>query len=170
MRTHKKFLALLCLIALFSFAACGDDDAPSEDTEAGAPGEAEGADEETDAGECSEGVTTESGLQIEDIECGEGDEAASGQLVSVHYVGTLEDGTQFDSSRERGEPFQFPLGGGQVIQGWDEGVVGMKIGGLRKLTIPPDLGYGKAGAGGVIPPDATLIFEIELLGVEEIGG
>lgn len=169
MRTHMKFLALLCLIALF-VAACGNDEPSNENTEAGAPAGAEESEAETDAGDCSEGVvTTESGLQIEDIECGEGDEAVTGQLVSVHYVGTLEDGTQFDSSRDRGEPFQFPLGGGQVIQGWDEGVQGMKIGGLRKLTIPPELGYGQAGAGGVIPPNATLIFEIELLAVEEIG-
>lgn len=141
-----RFLALLCLAALFSFAAC--------DGEAG--------------GDCSEDVvTTESGLQIEDIKCGDGDEAVSGQLVSVHYVGTLEDGTEFDSSRESGQPFEFPLGGGQVIQGWDEGVVGMKVGGLRKLTIPPELAYGQAGAGGVIPPDATLTFEIELLEVRD---
>lgn len=166
MRSHKKFLALMCLIALFSLAACGDEDAPAENTEAGAE---EDEDVTEASAECSEEVvTTESGLQIEDIECGEGDEAETGQLVSVHYVGTLEDGTQFDSSRERGEPFEFPLGGGQVIQGWDEGVVGMKVGGLRRLTIPPELGYGQAGAGEVIPPNSTLIFEIELLEVQDI--
>lgn len=166
MRSHKKFLALLCLLALFSFAACGEEDAPAESTEAAAEDEADVTEAD---GDCSEEVvTTESGLQIEDIECGDGDEAATGQVVSVHYVGTLEDGTQFDSSRERGEPFEFPLGGGQVIQGWDEGVVGMKIGGLRRLTIPPELGYGQAGAGEVIPPNSTLIFEIELLGVRDV--
>nr|MBA2724497.1 FKBP-type peptidyl-prolyl cis-trans isomerase [Actinomycetota bacterium] len=112
MRSHKKFLTLLCLVALFSLSACADDDAPGENTEAGAGG--------AETGDCEEGVvTTESGLQIEDLECGEGGEAATGQLVTVHYVGTLEDGTEFDSSRG-GEPFEFPLGGGQVIQGWDE--------------------------------------------------
>lgn len=170
MRSHKKFLTLLCLVALFSFSACADDDVPGENTEAGSVDEDE-SEEATATGDCEEGVvTTESGLQIEDVECGEGAEAASGQLVTVHYVGTLEDGTEFDSSRERGEPFEFPLGGGQVIQGWDEGVVGMKVGGLRRLTIPPELGYGEAGAGGVIPPGATLIFDIELLTVEEISG
>lgn len=104
-------------------------------------------------------------LQIEDIRVGTGAEAKAGQTVSVHYVGTLPDGKKFDSSRDRGEPFGFPLGGGRVIKGWDQGVAGMKIGGIRKLTIPPHLGYGERGAGGVIPPNATLIFEVELLGV-----
>ena len=105
-------------------------------------------------------------LQIEDIEVGSGDEATgSGQTVTVHYTGWLTDGTKFDSSVDRGTPFQFPLGVGMVIKGWDQGVAGMKVGGKRKLTIPPDLGYGAAGAGGVIPPNATLVFEVELLGV-----
>ena len=105
-------------------------------------------------------------LKIEDLRPGTGDEAKTGQNVSVHYVGTLTDGKKFDSSRDRGKPFEFPLGGGRVIKGWDQGVAGMKIGGLRKLTIPPHLGYGERGAGGVIPPNATLIFEVELLGVK----
>ncbi|MDX5152529.1 MAG: FKBP-type peptidyl-prolyl cis-trans isomerase [Acidiferrobacterales bacterium] len=105
-------------------------------------------------------------LQIEDIEVGSGDEATgSGQTVTVHYTGWLTDGTKFDSSVDRGTPFQFPLGVGMVIKGWDQGVAGMKVGGKRKLTIPPDLGYGAAGAGGVIPPNATLVFEVELLEV-----
>ena len=108
--------------------------------------------------------TTESGLKILDILEGEGDEAKAGQTVTVNYTGTLEDGTQFDTSIGRA-PFVFPLGAGRVIKGWDEGVVGMKLGGKRKLTIPPELGYGSRGAGNVIPPNATLIFEIELLKV-----
>ncbi len=104
-------------------------------------------------------------LQIEDIRVGDGAEAVSGQSVSVHYVGTLTDGKKFDSSRDRGAPFKFPLGAGKVIKGWDQGVAGMRVGGIRKLTIPPSLGYGARGAGGVIPPNATLVFEVELLGV-----
>ena len=107
---------------------------------------------------------TSSGLRITDLVVGSGAEAKAGQKVSVNYRGTLENGKEFDSSYGRG-PFAFPLGGGRVIQGWDEGVAGMKVGGKRKLVIPPDLGYGSRGAGGVIPPNATLIFEVELLGV-----
>lgn len=110
-------------------------------------------------------VTTPSGLQYEDVRVGTGATARSGQQVSVHYTGWLTDGRKFDSSKDRGDPFCFGLGRGQVIAGWDEGVAGMAIGGLRKLTIPPQLGYGEFGAGGVIPPNATLVFEVELLGV-----
>ena len=97
---------------------------------------------------------------------GTGVEAVSGKSVTVHYTGTLTDGTKFDSSKDRGEPFTFNLGAGEVIKGWDQGVVGMKVGGKRKLTIPSELGYGTQGAGGVIPPNATLIFEVELLDVK----
>ncbi|HEX8979821.1 MAG TPA: FKBP-type peptidyl-prolyl cis-trans isomerase [Parasulfuritortus sp.] len=104
-------------------------------------------------------------LIIEEITVGEGDEAQAGQTVSVHYTGWLTDGTKFDSSKDRNEPFDFPLGRGYVIQGWDKGVAGMKVGGRRKLTIPPEMGYGARGAGGVIPPNATLVFEVELLAV-----
>ena len=110
-------------------------------------------------------TTTASGLVIEEVVVGAGDEATAGQYVSVHYTGWLTNGQKFDSSKDRDEPFEFPLGARHVIAGWDEGVQGMKIGGTRKLTIPPDLGYGKRGAGGVIPPDATLVFEVELLGI-----
>ena len=109
---------------------------------------------------------TASGLKIIDLVVGTGDVASSGQTVAVHYRGTLEDGTQFDASYDRGTPFEFPLGAGRVIKGWDEGVQGMKVGGQRKLVIPPDLGYGSRGAGRVIPPNATLIFEVELLGIK----
>ena len=104
-------------------------------------------------------------LKIEDMVVGTGVEAVKGKQVSVHYTGWLTDGKKSDSSKDRGQPFQFALGRGQVIQGWDDGVAGMKVGGKRKLTIPPELGYGTAGAGGVIPPNATLVFEVELLGV-----
>ncbi len=106
-----------------------------------------------------------SDLIIEDITTGEGDEAVSGKTITVHYTGWLTDGTKFDSSKDRNDPFQFRLGAGMVIRGWDEGFAGMKIGGTRKLTIPPEMGYGARGAGGVIPPNATLVFEVELLGV-----
>jgi len=111
-------------------------------------------------------TTTSSGLIIEEITVGGGDEATAGQNVTVHYTGWLTDGKKFDSSKDRDDPFEFPLGGGRVIKGWDEGVQGMKVGGTRKLTIPPNLGYGARGAGGVIPPNATLVFEVELLGID----
>lgn len=110
-------------------------------------------------------MTTASGLGIEELVEGQGAEALAGHDVVVHYTGWLTDGRQFDSSVVRGEPFEFSLGARQVIAGWDEGVQGMKIGGKRKLTIPPQLGYGARGAGGVIPPNATLVFEVELLAI-----
>ena len=105
------------------------------------------------------------GLQIDDLVVGEGAEAVRGKTVEVHYTGTLTDGSKFDSSHDRGIPFSFPLGGGRVIAGWDMGVAGMKEGGKRKLTIPPSMGYGDRGVPGSIPPNATLIFEVELLRV-----
>ena len=117
-------------------------------------------------------TTTPSGLQYEDTVPGTGAEATSGNQVRVHYTGWLYDpvaknsrGKKFDSSKDRGDPFSFSLGGGQVIRGWDEGVLGMKVGGTRVLTIPADLGYGARGAGGAIPPNATLVFEVDLLAV-----
>lgn len=110
-------------------------------------------------------TVTASGLKYVDQAVGAGDVAVAGKTVSVHYTGWLENGKKFDSSVDRGQPFSFPLGAGRVIKGWDEGVQGMKVGGKRKLTIPSDLGYGSRGAGGVIPPNATLIFDVELLAV-----
>ena len=104
-------------------------------------------------------------LKLEDLKQGTGAEAKAGQRVTVHYVGTLTDGSKFDSSRDRGKGFAFKLGAGEVIRGWDQGVAGMKVGGLRKLTIPPELGYGERGYPPVIPPRATLVFEVELLEV-----
>ncbi len=111
-------------------------------------------------------MKTASGLEIDEIQVGTGASPTVGQKVSVHYVGTLVNGTKFDSSRDRGQPFSFPLGQGRVIKGWDEGVATMKVGGITKLTIPPHLGYGTRGAGGVIPPNATLVFEVELLSID----
>jgi FKBP-type peptidyl-prolyl cis-trans isomerase len=104
-------------------------------------------------------------LEIEEITVGTGEAAKAGDRVTVHYTGWLTDGTKFDSSKDRGTPFQFNLGAHEVIAGWDQGVAGMAVGGVRKLTIPSELGYGARGAGGVIPPNATLVFEVELLAV-----
>lgn len=113
-------------------------------------------------------ITMDNGLKIQDLKVGTGSEAKTGYAVSVNYLGTLENGTKFDSSYDRGQPFQFMLGAGEVIKGWDIGVAGMKVGGKRKLIIPPALGYGERGAGSMIPPNATLIFEVELLAVQAL--
>ena len=110
-------------------------------------------------------IKTASGLVYEDLVVGKGDTAAAGQKVSVHYTGWLKSGTKFDSSHDRGEPLVFPIGRGRVIKGWDEGVGTMRVGGKRKLVIPAHLAYGDRGAGGVIPPGATLIFEVDLVGI-----
>ena len=109
------------------------------------------------------GTRMQDGVSIEDLRVGDGEEVHAGQQISVHYVGTLTDGTTFDSSRDRKDPFQFEIGRGMVIAGWEKGLLGMRVGGIRAITIPPDLAYGKHGAGAKIPPDATLHFEVELL-------
>lgn len=138
MRIKSRWLSLLILLLLL--VGCGGQGAEKEEI-----------------------VTTKTGLQYVDIKVGEGMLPRLGDTVVVHYTGWLEDGTKFDSSVDRGAPFEFPIGMGRVIPGWDEGVSTMRVGGVRKLIIPPELGYGASGAGGVIPPNATLIFEVELL-------
>src|ERR1019366_10045742 len=147
-------LAVLLIGVAFYVTACAKKEAQNE-TNTGAT---------TTAGPAV--ITTASGLQYQVLNPGTGAVATAGHMVSVHYTGWLTDGKKFDSSVDRGQPFQFSLGAGQVIKGWDEGVAGMKVGEKRKLTIPPDLGYGERGAGGVIPPNATLVFDVELLGVQ----
>lgn len=122
--------------------------------------------QETNKMNLENAIETPSGLKYIDTEEGTGDSPTKGKTVTVHYTGTLTDGSSFDSSVKRGQPFSFVIGVGQVIKGWDEGVASMKVGGKRTLIIPPDLGYGENGAGGVIPPNATLIFDVELLGVQ----
>lgn len=141
------------VLALTSMAfACTKKDRASGDANSNAAATAETAKSATE-------------LKIEDQETGKGAEAVPGKKITVHYTGKLTDGTQFDSSVGR-EPFTFNLGAGQVIEGWEKGFAGMKVGGKRKLTIPPQMGYGERGAGGVIPPNATLVFDVELLKVE----
>ena len=187
MRTNSTLLAAILL--LFGAAACGpteeaiesgdavdvveevEEAAPAEEMEE--EGDHDGGAMEDDSSMAElptiptigETVTTDSGLQYEDINVGDGAEAVAGSQVAVHYSGFLEDGTMFDSSVTRGDPFVFPLGAGAVIKGWDEGVAGMMVGGRRTMIIPPDLGYGANGAGNVIPGGATLIFDVELLEV-----
>ncbi len=116
-------------------------------------------------GDNSVSAKTTDQLEVKDVEVGKGAEAVSGKSVTVHYTGKLTNGTKFDSSKDRNQPFTFQLGAGQVIKGWDQGVAGMKVGGKRQLTIPPNLGYGSRGAGNVIPPNSTLVFDVELLSV-----
>ncbi len=154
----KILAAAILLTSIFSIIGCTgcDDKNPKA-----------GGKKEDDSSDTTPSETVaKDGLSIVDVKVGTGLEAKNGKTVVVHYTGTLMDGKKFDSSRDRGRPYEFVLGTGAVIQGWDKGVLGMKIGGFRKLVIPPELAYGSRGAGGVIPPDATIKFEVELLGVK----
>jgi FKBP-type peptidyl-prolyl cis-trans isomerase len=159
---HRTLLAAASLTILSSLAA---GPALAQNKPADKPTEKK----EKPAMEKPEGkeVVTSSGLKYVDQKTGEGDEAKAGDVVTVHYTGWLTDGKKFDSSLDRNQPFTFQLGAGQVIEGWDKGVAGMKVGGKRKLTIPPGLAYGNRAVGGVIPPNSTLVFEVELLGVKK---
>jgi FKBP-type peptidyl-prolyl cis-trans isomerase len=155
---------LLAAIAVLTLAGCASAPPPAPPTPAGTTAAAPAV--PVPAAPAVQEVSTASGLRYVDLLVGDGALAEDGMTVAVHYTGWLSDGTKFDSSRDRGErPFTFQLGAGQVIRGWDDGVKGMRVGGKRKLTIPPDLGYGERGAGGVIPPNATLVFEVEFVGV-----
>lgn len=157
-------LVALLSIAALSLTACAQ---PQPETPTEAPPQETPAPEPTvTEPEAPADMQDTTELKIEDLEVGTGAEAVAGKTVTVNYVGWLTDGTKFDSSYESGQPFSFPLGGGQVIPGWDEGIVGMKVGGKRLLTIPPDKGYGPQGYPPTIPPNATLVFHVELLGVQ----
>jgi peptidylprolyl isomerase len=156
----RRFVLAVTLFAALSFTSgCGGNDKPNAPATARAPSTS------APMKVAGQPTTTASGLQYWDIVVGTGAAAAPGSMVKVHYSGFLTNGQKFDSSRDRGQPFIFPLGAGQVIKGWDQGVAGMNVGGQRQLRIPPELGYGAAGAPGAIPPNATLIFDVELLEV-----
>jgi FKBP-type peptidyl-prolyl cis-trans isomerase len=157
---RQKLVLFPIIFVVLGFASgCGSSEKPSASVQSNASSAS------SPAKVSGQPTTTASGLQYWDIVVGTGDTAIPGKPVSVHYTGWLTNGVKFDSSLDRGKPFVFPLGEGQVIKGWEEGVAGMKAGGKRQLRIPPSLGYGDSGAGGVIPPKATLIFDVELLGV-----
>jgi peptidylprolyl isomerase len=168
----KKTTALLCALALAAPAALAQQKSPGKDqaSKAAVAPAAAKAEAPAEAKKESKMVKTESGLGYEDLVVGTGPSPVTGQTCVMHYTGWLwvneAKGTKFDSSVDRGSPFEFPIGRGRVIKGWDEGVSTMKVGGKRTLLIPPQLGYGDRGAGNVIPPGATLLFEVELLGVK----
>ena len=159
-----KFWSVVVLTGTFALTGCFNSDKTNESASAPAAPAVQTA----EAGKMSEGefTTTASGLKYKDYTVGTGASPSRGQQVTVHYTGTLADGKKFDSSVDRGQPFSFVIGVGQVIPGWDEGVMSMKIGGKRKLVIPSKLGYGERGAGGVIPPNAELHFDVELISVK----
>ncbi len=159
MRNVEKLIVAALLMVAVAIPACAQKDTNQADEVAPSAPRSTAA--------SAKMVTTPSGLAYEDIVVGTGPSPKVGKLVKVHYTGTLQDGTKFDSSRDRGQPFEFTIGVGQVIPGWDEGLMGMKVGGRRRLVIPPQLGYGAAGAGGVIPPNATLLFDVELLDAQQ---
>src|SRR5512137_2226408 len=161
MMTRTDIPIALLAVVLLAACKCGSGGEVKPDAKAAAQPEAAAATQPAAAE-----VTTASGLKYVDLKVGDGPSPQPGQTAVVHYTGWLTNGTKFDSSVDRGQPFEFPLGAGRVIKGWDEGVATMKVGGKRKLTIPPELGYGARGAGGVIPPNATLIFDVELLAIK----
>lgn len=158
MNTKSIIVGIIIVAALIALVVWGE--------KAQTPVIQENMPTETQQASSTRTMTPVQGLNVEVLQEGTGSEAQAGNTVSVHYTGTLTDGTKFDSSVDRGIPFEFQLGIGEVIAGWDAGVAGMKVGEKRKLTIAPELGYGTQGAGGVIPPNATLIFEVELLGIK----
>lgn len=162
MRNVEKLLIVLLLTAGIMIPACAQKETKPMTSE-----QKPAAEQKSTAGASEQYIKTSSGLSYLELTPGTGASPTAGKQVKVHYTGTLENGTKFDSSVDRNEPFVFTIGVGQVIPGWDEGVMSMKVGGKRKLVIPPQLGYGASGAGGVIPPNATLIFEVELLDVQQ---
>jgi len=164
----KVLLSLVAVLSAFHLAGCTKCSKDATTAKDAQQGTTAGTDAASQAGVDAQqpGTAPAGELKIEDVTAGSGDEAVEGKRVTVHYTGTLENGQKFDSSLDRNAPFTFNLGTGQVIAGWDQGVKGMKVGGKRKLTIPPNLGYGDRGVGGVIPPNATLLFDVELLKVE----
>ena len=168
MKRSIIWLAAAVLLGALGCAHGGGSGSTDASTTAPAPAPAAPATPAPPAGGASPAteISLPSGLRYQDLAVGDGALAETGMSAAVHYTGWLTDGTKFDSSVDRGQPFSFRLGAGQVIRGWDEGVRGMRVGGKRKLTIPPDLGYGAAGSGRVIPPNATLVFEVELLDVK----
>jgi FKBP-type peptidyl-prolyl cis-trans isomerase len=163
-----SILLVAALAAALALSGCNKPEPaqPTAPTESTAPEQETTPAQEATSSETPGTTQDVTELKIEDTKVGTGAEAKAGDTVTVNYTGYLTDGTKFDSSLDSGQPFQFTIGAGEVIQGWEEGVTGMKVGGTRKLTIPPDMGYGEQGAGGVIPPGATLVFTIELLEVQ----